>query len=676
MQRVEDVVLSLLGLIGLYLGGLAAALLVGCSIAFLLMGNMHSGEQWGQATHDVAGSNTAARVTAARGTDELDVPGACQSASFQEALEKVFDCIYHQFILMWYDATEPVKDQPLYLALQEELFSAVEAIKGKTPHINESEILTGLMNILTRHLQKCKNSKDQPREKLSQTREEELAFFRTYAGELVSFLLPPSLAGSQLPTVFLTEILALKVLTPTLQTVSDPDFLNQNLIWQMDPQAAQSLSNVGCFPTAEDVCGTAQYPSAPQDGTTDDVQARAKEGGNASDERAVCKPKKKGVFRKLRNLRKKKDQCKNSVIKYCASKDDEVDGSTEESTCDSEEDGTSSEGSVSTCGTDIQSSEIKMMCGEWSNGGWKASVSSLQFSDDGRFNCTIQVTDEEHPEETLWEFEQNQESFQKILNTLRKDFPNLDDINIGAVSNEQNQVNNENMLNTFLGNLVDIITKVQNRDALFFLLPLDHSAEVESEDPSDSSQADALESDGVTRHYLHEPEASPATHSLTETTTDYGLTQRTSREGSKLTKANDQALRTAFSNLLAEAVGGSLYVCLKCSGYERVLFSKVKDMCSASHLQTSIDSLRELLWPNGEPAPPIKPRSPEEMYSDKLKAEQLLVNICPVLCFRGLWKRQSSKLFNIFQEAEENKVLIRQWLLFLLDELVPSSSLS
>lgn len=203
-----------------------------------------------------AGSESSAEAAeaAAAGTEESQaksaedvIDGTVAASPLHQALRKVFDCSYSQFILLWYDPPEDKADQPLYQVLLREFNTAVDYALGKIRDLNFTRIEIGLIQILTIHLQNVK--KKSKREKVFQDRQGEVYFLRRTADVLIHNLLPETLWKQDCYQNVMREVIALKALEETINTVCDADFINQSLIRFLDraslaPEGKDSIPEV------------------------------------------------------------------------------------------------------------------------------------------------------------------------------------------------------------------------------------------------------------------------------------------------------------------------------------------------------------------------------------------------------------------------------------------------
>ncbi|XP_029463467.1 uncharacterized protein LOC115094495 isoform X2 [Rhinatrema bivittatum] len=163
-------------------------------------------------------------------------PSKTDLKNLQQALLTVFDCAYSQFILPWYEDLEPCRMQPMYQTLLKLFNATIDTIEEKMAHIKGTQLALIFICVLTCHLQQCKQNTSQAKEKIFQTRKQEVDFLRKYAKVITDHLLSMSLSESQYISFILNEILTLKVLEPVLNMLSDPDFINQMLVKWLQPE--------------------------------------------------------------------------------------------------------------------------------------------------------------------------------------------------------------------------------------------------------------------------------------------------------------------------------------------------------------------------------------------------------------------------------------------------------
>ncbi|XP_067903283.1 uncharacterized protein si:rp71-46j2.7 isoform X2 [Heterodontus francisci] len=102
------------------------------------------------------------------------------------------------------------------------------------------------------------------------------------------------------------------------------------------------------------------------------------------------------------------------------------------------------------------------------------------------------------------------------------------------------------------------------------------------------------------------------------------------------------------------------------------LQKKLDQFFSKEQMTVYIDCLRETLWPNGKPAEPPPERSNKEKAFAKERAEELLQEkVAAIYHFLLCGKEIVQILLTVFQDAETNKRLVYNVLVFLLFEIIP-----
>ncbi|XP_059202583.1 uncharacterized protein si:rp71-46j2.7 [Centropristis striata] len=84
-----------------------------------------------------------------------------------------------------------------------------------------------------------------------------------------------------------------------------------------------------------------------------------------------------------------------------------------------------------------------------------------------------------------------------------------------------------------------------------------------------------------------------------------------------------------------------------------------------------IDTMREKLWPDFQPAPPAPPPRTDEEKNETRERAHNLIN-ARYSNYLILKKTDMESVFNLFQDSEENKMLVYMLLSFLLRELLPN----
>ncbi|CAN2388667.1 Sorting nexin C terminal [Pristimantis euphronides] len=162
--------------------------------------------------------------------------------SMDKALKEVFDYSYRDYILSWYGELGK-DDGQLYHMLSEDFWELSKQLRCRLAHIDIVKVVCNdvVKNLLTHFCDlKAANTRqdEQPRpfalHPCLKTTEDELQFLQTCAQVLVLCLMPTRDAQSRSLRIVLSEILATKVLKPLVELLSDPDYINQMLLSQLE----------------------------------------------------------------------------------------------------------------------------------------------------------------------------------------------------------------------------------------------------------------------------------------------------------------------------------------------------------------------------------------------------------------------------------------------------------
>lgn len=162
--------------------------------------------------------------------------------SMDKALKEVFDYSYRDYILSWYGDLSK-DDGQLYHLLLDDFWELARQLRCRLAHIDIVKVVCNdvVKNLLTHFCDlKAANTRqdEQPRpfalHPCLKTTEEELRFLQTCAQVLVLCLVPARDAQSRSLRIVLSEILATKVLKPLVELLSDPDYINQMLLSQLE----------------------------------------------------------------------------------------------------------------------------------------------------------------------------------------------------------------------------------------------------------------------------------------------------------------------------------------------------------------------------------------------------------------------------------------------------------
>ncbi|XP_068537504.1 sorting nexin-25 isoform X1 [Anas acuta] len=179
-------------------------------------------------------------------------PGSCHdsvpsrrvviSHNMDKALKEVFDYSYRDYILSWYGPLSRDEGQ-LYQLLSEDFWEIAKQLRQRLSHIDVVKVVCNdVVKALLTHFRDLKGAnarqEDPPRPFLLhpclRSSDEEVRFLQKCSQILVYCLLPSKDIQSVSLRIVLAEILATKVLKPVVELLSDPDYINQTLLSQLE----------------------------------------------------------------------------------------------------------------------------------------------------------------------------------------------------------------------------------------------------------------------------------------------------------------------------------------------------------------------------------------------------------------------------------------------------------
>ncbi|XP_062991564.1 sorting nexin-25 isoform X4 [Elgaria multicarinata webbii] len=164
------------------------------------------------------------------------------SHNMDKALKEVFDYSYRDYILSWYGHLSRDEGR-LYHLLSEDFWEVAKQLRHRLSHVDVVKVVcSDVVKVLFTHFcdLKAANSRleEQPRPFLLhpclRNSDEEAKFLQACSQILVYCLLPSKDARSLSLRIVLAEILASKVLKPMVELLSDPNYINQMLLLQME----------------------------------------------------------------------------------------------------------------------------------------------------------------------------------------------------------------------------------------------------------------------------------------------------------------------------------------------------------------------------------------------------------------------------------------------------------
>ncbi|XP_030419895.1 sorting nexin-25 isoform X5 [Gopherus evgoodei] len=164
------------------------------------------------------------------------------SHNMDKALKEVFDYSYRDYILSWYRHLSKDEGQ-LYHLLSEDFWEIAKQLRQRLSHIDVVKVVcSDVVKALLTHFCDLKaanaRQEEQPRPFLLhpclRNSDEEVRFLQSCSQILVYCLLPSKDSQSLSLRIVLADILATKVLKPMVELLSDPDYINQMLLSQME----------------------------------------------------------------------------------------------------------------------------------------------------------------------------------------------------------------------------------------------------------------------------------------------------------------------------------------------------------------------------------------------------------------------------------------------------------
>nr|XP_007998629.1 sorting nexin-25 isoform X1 [Chlorocebus sabaeus] len=164
------------------------------------------------------------------------------SHNMDKALKEVFDYSYRDYILSWYGNLSRDEGQ-LYHLLLEDFWEIARQLHHRLSHVDVVKVVCNdvVRTLLTHFCDlKAANARheEQPRPFMLhaclRNSDDEVRFLQTCSRVLVFCLLPSKDVQSLSLRIMLAEILTTKVLKPVVELLSNPDYINQMLLAQLE----------------------------------------------------------------------------------------------------------------------------------------------------------------------------------------------------------------------------------------------------------------------------------------------------------------------------------------------------------------------------------------------------------------------------------------------------------
>ncbi|XP_029442709.1 sorting nexin-25 isoform X2 [Rhinatrema bivittatum] len=163
------------------------------------------------------------------------------SHNMDKALKEVFDYVYRDYVLSWYGGLGKDEGQ-LYHLLSEDFWMVGRQLRHRLHHIDVVNVVcSDVVKALHTHFCDLKAANTRQDDQLRcfslhlglKNADEEIRFLRTLSRVLLLCLLPAKDSRSHILCILLADVLAIKVLKPTVELLSDPDYINRMLLTQL-----------------------------------------------------------------------------------------------------------------------------------------------------------------------------------------------------------------------------------------------------------------------------------------------------------------------------------------------------------------------------------------------------------------------------------------------------------
>ncbi|XP_052608178.1 sorting nexin-25 [Peromyscus californicus insignis] len=235
---------ALLLRLGLYLSGAAAAWLLGTLIALVCWSPRARPPDFASSWSRLAATVRYPLRSPVGGNPQETAQGrrVVISHNVDRALKDVFDYSYRDYILSWYGNLSR-DDGQLYHLLLEDFWEIVKQIRHRLNHVDVVKVVCNdVVKALLTHFcdLKAANARheEQPRpfvlHSCLKNSRDEVRFLQMCSRVLVFCLLPSKDSQSLSLRIMLAEILTTKVLKPVVELLSNPDYINQMLLVQLE----------------------------------------------------------------------------------------------------------------------------------------------------------------------------------------------------------------------------------------------------------------------------------------------------------------------------------------------------------------------------------------------------------------------------------------------------------
>ncbi|XP_058380971.1 sorting nexin-25 isoform X1 [Diceros bicornis minor] len=228
--------------LSLYLGCAAAAFLLGTLCALVCRSPRAPPPDFAAAWSRLAARRGPGSPVYENSHESVQSRRVVISHNMDKALKEVFDYSYRDYVLSWYGNLSRDEGQ-LYHLLLEDFWEIARQLRHRLSHVDVVKVVCNdvVRTLLTHFCDlKAANARheEQPRpfvlHACLRNSDEEVRFLQMCSRVLVLCLLPSKDVQSLSLRIMLAEILTTKVLKPVVELLSNPDYINQMLLAQLE----------------------------------------------------------------------------------------------------------------------------------------------------------------------------------------------------------------------------------------------------------------------------------------------------------------------------------------------------------------------------------------------------------------------------------------------------------
>uniref|UniRef100_A0A4W2C187 Sorting nexin 25 n=1 Tax=Bos indicus x Bos taurus TaxID=30522 RepID=A0A4W2C187_BOBOX len=228
--------------LSLYLGCAAAACLLGTVFSLVCRSPRAPPPDFAAAWRRLAARHRPESPVYGNSNESVQSRRVVISHNMDKALKEVFDYSYRDYILSWYGSLSRDEGQ-LYHLLSEDFWEVARQLRHRLSHVDMVKVVCNdVVRALLTHFCDLKAAsgrhEEQPRpfvlHSCLRNSNDEVRFLQTCSRVLVLCLLPSKNVQSLSLRIMLAEILTTKVLKPVVELLSNPDYINQMLLAQLE----------------------------------------------------------------------------------------------------------------------------------------------------------------------------------------------------------------------------------------------------------------------------------------------------------------------------------------------------------------------------------------------------------------------------------------------------------